>query len=681
MKSRSLFFAAAALLILPTVNSLAADDADTEGYLELGIRGVDEDGNSAKFEEYRDLTDGVFGNALLDYFKGSYYFGVEGKNIGQDDQFYMLKGGDYGKFKYSFFYDEIPHNLSFDDKTFFSGIGTSNLTILGIDPFNEAAWRTFDYTVDRKNYGGDVGISLKSPFFVDLGVNRQEKDGLKPLGSGGFSGQVEMPEPVDYTTDNFTIAGGYHSSDLLFKVSGLLSSFDNDKEYLQWMNPFTGVNEVNTLPPDNDYGKIAANMTWRKLPMMSSLLVNGSYSNLSNDIAISDLHVSVPEGLNQMTFDGDVSYTTISASLVSRPFQGLDTRLFYDYLDKDNDSSIIQYIGDGNATDLFGYTKNNAGLDVNYDLAAQTKLGAGYGYQNIDRRNRPDVESNTDNLLYVKLKNTSLEYLAARVEYSYLDRDADQEYETGISIYDPEYIERFVQRFDYTTKKQNLLKVALEIYPVDAVDFGLEYRYANNDYDDTTLGRTEDKGHEFYVDFMWRAAQMLNLSGFAGYEKYEADSNHYNFTAGSGSPPQAADPTINDGNPSSYRWSQFLDDDFWTFGLLGEMPLMQDRLKLSLSWQYQTSDGGTDFSTEGTTPLVPIDQSEDYDLTTVEAKIRYALTETLDLALGYMYEKMNYDDLQYIGYEYQPNGSILSGAYADHDYEAHIGYFTVRYKL
>jgi hypothetical protein len=57
---------------------------------------VDGQDNSAKYQEYRDLDDGLFGNLNLNYFKGSYYFGVDGKNIGLDDQSYLFKGGSYG---------------------------------------------------------------------------------------------------------------------------------------------------------------------------------------------------------------------------------------------------------------------------------------------------------------------------------------------------------------------------------------------------------------------------------------------------------------------------------------------------------------------------------------------------------------------------------------------------------
>ena len=114
---------------------------------------------------------------------------------------------------------------------------------------------------------------------------------------------------------------------------------------------------------------------------------------------------------------------------------------------------------------------------------------------------------------------------------------------------------------------------------------------------------------------------------------------------------------------------------------MGQMPLMKDRLMLSLSWQYQQSDGETEFTTEGPSALLPIDDAEDYYITFVEAKALYAVTEKLDMILGYIYEDVEYEDLQYLGYEYQPPGSVLTGAYADHDYETHLGYLTVRYKF
>ncbi|MBU0947094.1 MAG: cytochrome c3 family protein [Proteobacteria bacterium] len=47
------------------------------------------------------------------------------------------------------------------------------------------------------------------------------------------------------------------------------------------------------------------------------------------------------------------------------------------------------------------------------------------------------------------------------------------------------------------------VKLSFEIYPLDSVDLGFEYTYEINDDDEVILvGRTEDKRHEFYADFM-----------------------------------------------------------------------------------------------------------------------------------------------------------------------------------
>lgn len=678
MKNTSLLLGATALLILQSPGtSPAAEEADFRGSVELGGRLVDGEDDSAKFQEYRDLDDAILGSFVVDYSREGYYLGAEGKNIGQDDQFYKLTGGSYEKFKYSFFYDEIPHSLSFDARSFYSGIGSDTLTIDAASPADQNTWTTFDYQVERKSYGGDASFTLASPFYFSFGANREERDGLKPLGSGSFSGVVEMPEPVDYTTDSFTTTGGYRSETMSIKVSGLYSTFNNDKNFLDWQNPFLGITETNSLPTDNDYAKIAADLIWRQLPLSSTFTVKGSYTNLTSDFSVDAIGAPVPIGLNQTTFEGDVSTTRLGASFASYPIAKLDTRVFYDYYDRNNDSTVIEYTGGSNADSLFDYSKHNLGVDATYRLPAHTRLNGGYDWETIDRRNRPDAESNTDNLLYVKVKNTSLDFLTAKIEYSYLNRDTDTDYDlTGLTSFDAGYIVQFVQRFDVAAKSKNALKFAAEIAPLNSVDFGASYTYVNNDYDDVTLGRTDDTGHEFYIDFMWRAAKIFNLNGFAGYENYEADSNHYNYGPG-----QSADPTIDDLNPGSYRWTQSRDTDFWTIGLSGRMPLMKERLVLNLSWQYQQADGQSDFTTEGVTPLLPISNYDDYELTTVEAKAAYAVTEVVELTIGYLFEDLSYQDNQYQGYIYNPGGTYLSGAYTDHDYSNHVGYFTVRYKF
>ncbi len=678
MKNQSLLFATAAMLILPSGNSVfAADEAPFSGSIEVGGRIGDGEDEGAKAQEYQDLSDGVIGNVNLNYDTDDYFLGFEGTNIGMDDQYYQLKGRSYGKFKYSLFYDELPHNLSFDAYSFYSGVGSGFLYIDDANPKNQDTWKKFDYDIKRKNYGGNFGLTLASPYFFNVEVDRVEQGGLKPLGSGSFSGMVEMPEPVDYVTNNLNVIGGYRSDDLSIKVSGLYSTFDNSNNYLAWQNPFLGITEYNSLAPDNDYARLGLDLTWRKLPWNSTLVLTGSYTSLTGSFSQDQVGAEMPAGLNETTFDGDVSTTNFSATYASHPADMLDTRVFYKYDDRNNDSTVIEYNGEGNDEFLIDYSKQMLGFDAKYRFSSETSLDGGYTFANIDRTNRDDGTNSKDNRIFFKLKNTSIENVTAKLEYTYLNRDTDEDFDlTGLTPYDADYIRPFVSRYDVASKSMNAIKLALEYYPLERLGLGVSYRYVDNDYDDVTLGRTSDKGHELYGDVTWQASKLLTLSGFVGYEKYQADSNHYNF-----SPGQIADPTIDDGNSSSYRWTQGINQDFWSVGLTALMPLIKDRLMLSLSWNYQNSDGNSDFTTEGPNELQPINKYEDYYINTIEAKAQYAMTETMDLTVGYIYEKSIYEDQQYLDYEYILGGTYLSGAYSDYNYEANIGYVTVKYKF
>jgi len=195
------------------------------------------------------------------------------------------------------------------------------------------------------------------------------------------------------------------------------------------------------------------------------------------------------------------------------------------------------------------------------------------------------------------------------------------------------------------------------------------------------LGRTDDKANKLYLDVMCRLPQSITVSGFGGIESQKAGSNHYNFTAGSGVPPQTANPTVEDGNASSFLWTEDIDDNFYTFGLTGKVPLMDNKLNLVANYEWQKSSGKSEFTTNRATPLRDIDGSSDYRKDHLEAKAVYAFAKNLDVALGYIYEKYKLTDYQWDGYDYVVGNVYNTGAYADHDYEANVGYLYMKYNF
>lgn len=721
-------------LLLFSAGVAFSEETTVTGSVDLGVRIVEENKQSAKFLEYRDIDDGLYGSAVLDAFRNGYYLDLAGKNIGLDDQYYKLKGGKFGEFKYSLYYNEIPHNISFGAKTFYGGVGTNVLDYFATNRAKNTdaaytpnidtstnTWSRFDYATKRKDYGAGLELSLNTPFYFLTNVSQMEKNGVQPLGAPSgvfvdktgaqtspFGNMVEMPAPVDYKSKTLYLESGYRTKDMQFALEGTLNSFENANDYLTWRNPYVTtekLTEVNSLSPDSDYWKIAAQGTI-KLPLNSALAVRGSYARLENSLDLLNTIASSTSGgagtspaytqntpltVNRPTFDGDISYRTASLALTSRPIKPLDVKVYYNYLNKDNDSTRIEYAnpstGASTESELFGYEKHNTGIDIGYKLPLKTKLDVGYEYLKINRDERLDTDTTTDHIGRVQIKNSYLDWLTAKVKYQHLDRTSNFiDGNAGTSATDANYIRRFVRRFDATDKTQDAVKVGFDVEPAEHLNVGLEYAYKINDYDQTLLGRTKDKRHEVYFDVAYEIPGVAKLYGYYDFEHVEYRSFHRNVSA-----PTAAgafDPSNTTTPASNYNWAEFLKDYNYSYGVAATVPVVKDRLDFVASWDYQKADGKAKFETDAplATPLANIDNYDDMVKKTLNAKAICKVTKALNLTFGYWYENLEFIDAQYQGYQYVMNNTTspntyLTGALSDHDYEAHVGYIMASYRF
>jgi len=699
------------------------------GSVDLGVRSVSDGDKSAKFQEYRDLKPGVFSDLTFGGDNGAYFMDFTGDNIGRNDQKFEMEGGKFGAFKYSLHYDEIVHNYAFDAKTFYSGVGTSRLdySVPSRAKNTDAAYTpaistdaglwgsTFDYSVKRKDTGAMLDFTFGTPFYFTVDANQVETKGVRPVGapSGvyldrkGFQGSafgnvVELPAPVDYRTHNMNLKAGYNTKTVSVGVSGLLSRFENANDILAWRNPFVSTESfsgINSMPSDNNYYKVNAHGAMKKLPLNSSLAMQVGYSKLKNEIplmttipyATSGTATTTPTykaqtlGLNNQTFKGDIEYNTASVALTSQPVKALSTKIYYNYLKKRNTSTPIEYEYHGTAdSELFEYEKNNAGVDLGFKVTPKTKLGVGYEYLMMKRNPRPDAANNKDNSFYGEVKNSSLDWLTAKVKYQRLWRTSSFENGSdGAGPTDPLYIHRFVRRFDATDKVQDSLKFGVDIAPLTHLDIGLEYIYKKNDYKDTILGRLSDERNEYYADVAYTMPERFKLTAFVNYEQVIAKSYH-RYISPSGS--FSFDPSASPVN-TSYNWSEDLTDKSWMYGFGLEVPAIKDRLTFVASWIYEKANGQADFSSQNNlgTPL-NISPYNDYTKQGLNLKAIYKATKNLDLTLGFAYEKFEYKDEQWDGYQnvmtsaVSPN-TYLTGAYNYQNYDVNMLYFMASYKF
>ena len=118
MKRNSFTNTAMAVLVTGMACSTAMAETakvNISGEVNAGVQQTKIDGAAGKFEEYRDLQEGVRLNDFrfkVDGADSPYYLDLKVKNLVQEDEFYGVKGGVHGKYNFGLFYDSTPHNFS-----------------------------------------------------------------------------------------------------------------------------------------------------------------------------------------------------------------------------------------------------------------------------------------------------------------------------------------------------------------------------------------------------------------------------------------------------------------------------------------------------------------------------------------------------------------------------------------
>lgn len=672
--------------------------ADVQGTIELGLRVGDVKGNQAKHNEYRDLRKAITLGFDLGLSEKDYYTELSGQNMGLSieadsrrqsrDHKLLLEGGKYEAFKYSLFYDEIPHNITYGASALYPGAGTN---VLGTAPvtstastaaLNAAPKYAFDYAIGRKNYGASAEVSLNSPFFFSARAERNETKGTMPLGT--YLGAIkEVPLPVDYQTDNLYLETGYRAKNLIATIDGTLSKFHENTP--TQILAFTNASQYLTVPPSNDYFKIGGSVKYDIPLFKSTLMARGSYSKLTSEFNLFDPAAAVAAGAGNFTnFKGELDYKTASAALTSHPIEKLDTRLFVNYLDKKNESNTgFSYRTSNTASALltgetegFEYHKINGGLDLGYRLPAKTKISTGYEYQKLERALRNDAPETVDHSAYLQVKNDLLHSVSAKVRYQFLDRISD--FKQPVNPAGPGgQSEGYFRPADAATKMQHSVKVGLDFEPLENVTFGLEYAYKYADFRDSVLGVQSEKSHGIYFDSNVTVG-IFRFNPYADFELADQVSSHH-FGAGTA--------VLAPSSSTSYNWTNSAENTYYAVGINSEIEVIKEKLSASIGARYEKSDGAERFATDSpglaaTGQIFDNNAVDDYKKKIVCGKLTAKFSKQLKGTVGYTFEKLSYADDHYTGYNNYPlAGYALTGAYNNPNYTAHVGFVTMAYSF
>ncbi len=672
-------------------------------------------GQKAKFNEYRDLRDGVYGAAALKYDADRYYLDFGAADVGYKTQTYNLDGGWWGTGRFHLGFDQMPHNFWYGARTPFDGVGGNTLTINPPRSFtNPSTWNSFDYSIDRKNYEAGFKIDVLKPFYFDVVANRVEKSGIFPIGAattspGGFG--IELPIPIDYNTNNIKLEAGYAKNPLFLSLSYFYSQFDNRNSTLNFINPAapTAGSDAFTLPPDNSYYKINLKGAV-KLPFNSKFNADIATSRTEADYNLLTSYVAgTPRTLITLSdalFNGRLNTQNYAFSLTSSPLYWLDAKVFYKYYKRDNGSDVITTTDPtqtptafNNYERLFEYWKESEGVQLGFTLPAKFYLTTAYTHA-YTKRKREDIPKNNDDIYAVDLRWSGLDWMVARAGFEFLHRDGEFE-GTTFPVTD---LEPFLRRYDVAANNRYLYKATFDFFPVENLTLTVGGRYRTTNYTDAVLGIQRDKRGEFNIDADYLLWKRIRLFANFNYERVKFDQTQRQIpaiTTPSGAalfdPNQPPSPAT--GAPTAFNWRVSPTERNWAYGVGTEIYVVPNRLTFRFQYSWIKSDGTVDYtylmSSTQLAALAPGGRTQDnidinnwdnYHLEYYLAKATYQATKALSFSLAWAYERYKYDDAQYNGYVLLPattgtNADFLTGAYSNPDYRANIIFLSAAYKF
>jgi hypothetical protein len=392
-------------------------------------------------------------------------------------------------------------------------------------------------------------------------------------------------------------------------------------------------------------------------------------------------------GLNRSIFHGDIRYTDISAFLTSNPIKKLTTKIYYKYLKRDNKSDQIVYTdltgaNDPVISDLLEYHKYTIGTEASYALRKDLKTTLGYEYMDLSR-NRDDIPETWDTKMLAQVKYSPLDTLGIRLKYQKLFRGAHFKRQ-NVPVTDDAYTENFLRRYDGAQKYQDMVKASIDLTPMENFDATVEYAYKADNYKDSVLGLNESIHHEFIVDASYHI-KPLKLFCFFDIEKSVSKQTERQYTPGGTNP-----NPLNTPNSSGFNWEAELMYLDYAYGIGADIPIVKDRLSLSLQYDFEKSNGTADFTSQYLSASlnqdsIDISPWDDYTKQCISAKLRYDMREDIKLIFGYAYEQMRISDGPYIGYSYTVGAptTYLTGAYrnTEQSYKANIFYIKTIYRF
>lgn len=743
--------------LLPAVKSTAPDapalasaaeikrPAQTRSEIELGVGKTSSD--SFKFGDYRGLEKSnahVIANIRMSSRSedNARYLELIGRDLGLDSRNIGIKGGEQGNFGLRFEYDELTKLRSDSYQTPYNGLGSASLSQPAsvTDGANPAAMAGLaanmkSFNVETQRKAAELGLTkqLTGGWDVAASFKREKKDGTKLTGAPiqlngtGGRGTALLPEPIDYTTDQFEVLAHYAAEKLQLRAGYYVSLFSNANQSLIWDNLYsTGGNTTGRLGqmPDNQFHQINVSGGYA---ISNATRLTGSLSlgRMKQNEAFLPYSTS---GAMPATasLNGKIDTKHADIKLNSKLMQDLNVTAGYKYDDRDNRTPVNTYAyitADRDASAGASNTRRNTPLsntkqtlyaDLDYRLAVATKLKLGYGYEKVKHTYEP-TSGDREHTVKAEVKHDFANTASAGLAYAHSDRKASA-YDGAAPLADT-YSEAYLRslcvppstykgvlctgtasttstattpffdtpalrKFFLADRKRDKLRAFANIAPGEKLDLQLGASYYNEKYPDTEagFGLTKATGWSANFDANLAATDTVSGSFFTTLDVYKTVQNGHNGAS------SATVPVITtlDRQNNTAAFDELTgivtrNDRSLTMGL-GLRVKPGGNFEWGGDLTHATTTGSTAFSNIGArlTTILPVPDVVTR-LSRLELFGKYQLQKDMSLNMRYAHEKYTSTDWAWDGQTLTSSTSLIGSNQTSPDYSINMVNVTLSY--
>ncbi|MBJ7534134.1 MtrB/PioB family decaheme-associated outer membrane protein [Rhodomicrobium vannielii ATCC 17100] len=442
----------------------------------------------AKYEEYGNVPQGFYFERLTvggQTKDAEYAAELRATDLGNNNQRYLFDWFITGTLSGTVTWDQIPHLHSTTAQSIWSGVGTTYLaaprdaninintvpTTAAVASYIQNNTKTIRLGIDRDRFEADQRWTPTPNWEVRGTYFHERREGTQIAGTnwGGGGGPVlvQVPRPVADTTQNAK-ASGERSGEWAYgkynvKLTGSISTFDNDYKSFTVENPFSEVwaangatcastftaaantpcSRISLMPSNEAYtGNMTAGID---LPFRSRFMNTVQYTAMrQNDpfqdptVATGNTNTAITGITNAATsLNGEVNALLVNNVLNTRITDDLKSTLRYRYYDNDNQTPVRtwNWVSEDGAVGAvrqnfgYSYTKQNASGDLTYHVLKNASVGGSAGWERIDRDKREALR--TDELIGKVYGDARWDDIGQlRASYQYSERRFDN--------YDPE---------------------------------------------------------------------------------------------------------------------------------------------------------------------------------------------------------------------------------------------------